>query len=331
MTTTMRAMVFTAANQPLEEQVLTRPTPGPKQVLVRIHASGINPLDTKIAAGAAAHARVTAPAILGLDMAGEVVAVGPGVADFAVGDEVYGMVGGVGELSGTLAEFVVADASLLAPKPNTMTMAEAAALPLVGITAWEGVVDRADVRPDDTVLVIAAGGVGQAAMQIAAARGAQVYAAVRPARLEAVTASGATAIDIESDPPQAWVEKHTQAQGFDIVYDTIGGAGLDLAFEAVKPYTGHVVSCLGWGQHPLAPLSFRNATYSGVFTLAPLLTGLRREHFSSILRELGALVDDGRLRPPSLHGDTMAMTDVNHAYELVAEGNTTGKIVLQGW
>ena len=152
--TTMRAMVLTDINEPLEERVVPRPTPGPGEVLVRVQASGVNPLDTKIAAGAAPHARVVAPAILGLDVAGQVAAVGSEVADFGVGDEVYGMVGGVGELAGTVAEFVVADASLLALKPTALAMGEAAALPLVGITAWEGLVDRADVQPGYNVLVI---------------------------------------------------------------------------------------------------------------------------------------------------------------------------------
>ena len=123
---------------------------------------------------------------------------------------------------------------------------------------------------------------------------------------------------------------HTKAEGFDIIFDTIGGASLDMAFEVVKPYEGHVVSCLGWGTHSLAPLSFRSATYSGVFTLAPLLTGRRREHFSAILRQLATLVDDGHIRP-SLHGDAMTMSDVNEAYALVAGGTATGKVVLQGW
>src|SRR6478609_8236175 len=185
MTATMRAMQLTAVGEPLEEVVLPRPQPGRGEVLIAVGASAVNPLDTKIAAGAAPHARVVAPAILGLDVAGTVAAVGADVADFSVGDGVYGMVGGVGELPGTAAEFVVADARLLGPKPTGLTMQEAAALPLVAITAWEGLVDRADVQAGERVLVIGAGGVGQAALQIAAARGGTVFAAVRASRREA--------------------------------------------------------------------------------------------------------------------------------------------------
>jgi len=126
-----------------------RSTPRPGQVLVRIAASGVNPLDTKIRAGRAKHARHPLPAMLGMDMAGTVEEVGAGVSEFKAGDEVYGMVGGVGGLPGTLSEFIAVDADLLAHKPKKLTMREAAALPLSVITSWEGLVDRAKVSPGD--------------------------------------------------------------------------------------------------------------------------------------------------------------------------------------
>ena len=109
---------------------------------VRVHASGVNPLDTKIRAGKAAHAEQPLPAVLGLDMAGVVEEVGPGVTNFRPCDEVYGMVGGVGRLQGTLSEFIVANADLIALKPKSLSMREAAVLPLITITAWEGIVDE---------------------------------------------------------------------------------------------------------------------------------------------------------------------------------------------
>src|SRR5208283_3911151 len=117
---------------------VARRNPGPNEVLVRIHASGLNPLDAKIRAGKAAHAQQPLPAVLGLDMAGIVEEAGSGVTAFRPGDEVYGMVGGVGGHQGTLAEMVVADADLLARKPKTLNMREAAVLPLSVITSWEG-------------------------------------------------------------------------------------------------------------------------------------------------------------------------------------------------
>jgi NADPH:quinone reductase-like Zn-dependent oxidoreductase len=126
---------------------------GANHVCVRIAASGVNPLDTKIRAGKAAHARQPLPAVLGLDMAGTVQEVGRGVTALKTGDEVFGMVGGVGGLQGTLAEVIDADADLLARKPQNLLMREAAALPLVFITAWEALVDQAKVSEGQTVLV----------------------------------------------------------------------------------------------------------------------------------------------------------------------------------
>src|ERR1700756_2849057 len=147
---------------------LPRPTPTRNQVLVRIHGAGINPLDIKIRAGSAAHAKQPLPAVLGLDMSGIVEAVGPDVIAFRDGDEVYGMVGGVGGLQGTLAQYIVTNADLLALKPQSLTMREAAALPLVTITAWQGLIDQAHVREGQRVLVHAgAGGVGHIAVQLA--------------------------------------------------------------------------------------------------------------------------------------------------------------------
>jgi len=240
---------------------LPRPQPEMHQVLVRIAASGVNPLDTKIRAGKAAHARQPLPAVLGLDMAGTVEETGPGVTSFKVGDEVYGMAGGVGGLQGTLAELIAVDADLLAHKPGNLSMRQAAALPLAIITAWEGLVDRAKIHPGHTVLIQAgAGGVGHMAVQLARAFGAKVFATVSPEKKHVVEHFGAIPIDYRAASVEEYVAAHTEGNGFDIVYDTVGGTSLDASFTAVKRYTGHVLSSLGWGSHSLAPLSFRSRT-----------------------------------------------------------------------
>jgi NADPH2:quinone reductase len=277
---------------------MPRPIRAAGQVLVRVHASGINPLDTKIRAGKAAHAKQPLPAVLGLDMAGVIEEVGPGVTTFRKEDPLYGMVGGVGGLQGTLAEFVIADCRLLARKPKSLSMREAAALPLVTITAWEGIVDRADVQAGQKVLVHAgAGGVGYIAAQLAKALGAEVFATVSAGKRHYVEEIGATPIDYRVVSTRESVERYTAGESFDVVYDTVGGATLDESFTVVKRYTGHVVSCLGWGTHSLAPLSFRGASYSGVFTLMPLLAGFGQANHGEILRRAAALVDTGKLSP----------------------------------
>jgi NADPH:quinone reductase len=324
----MRAYVVEQAGGAFVERELARPVPQVGQVLVRVQASGVNPLDTKIRAGKAGHAQQSLPAVLGLDMAGVVEEAGDGVTGFRPGDEVYGMVGGVGGLQGTLAEYVEADARLLARKPKTLSMREAAALPLVTITAWEGIVDRAKVEAGQRVLVHAgAGGVGHIAVQLAKARGAEVYATVSAEKRGLVEEFGATAIDYRTMTPEEYVAKHTGGEGFDVVYDTVGGATIDVSFATVKRYTGHAVSCLGWDTHSLAPLSFRGATYSGVFTLLPLLTGYGRAHHGEILREAAGLVDAGKLRP-LMNEERFTGGQIDAAHALV-EAGALGKVVVE--
>ncbi len=275
---TMQAAVLDASNGAFRTAQVPRPDPRPGQVLVRIGASAVNPLDIKIRAGQAAHARQPLPAILGIDLAGVVEAVGDSVSAFRPGDEVYGMTGGVGRLQGSLAEYAAVDADLLAPKPVNLAMREAAALPLIFITAWEGLVDRAAVHSGQKVLIHGgAGGVGHVAVQIARAFGADVFATGSSASAAFIESSGAVAIDYREMSVEDYVAKFTGGRGFDIVYDTVGGTTLDASFNAVSRF-GHVVSALGWGTHALAPLSFRAASYSGVFTLLPMLTGEGRAH-----------------------------------------------------
>jgi len=311
-----------------EKRDVARPIPGPKQALVRIAAAGVNPLDVKIRAGAAEHAWQPLPAVLCVDMAGTIAEVGPGVRNFEPGDEVYGMVGGVGGLQGTLAEFVAADVDLLAHKPQNLSMCEAAALPLSVITAWEGLVDRANVHEGQKVLIPAgAGGVGHIAIQIARAFGATVFATVSPAKKNVVEDLGASAIDYTSTSVAAYVNACTGGEGFDIVYDTVGGTTLDASFASAKCYTGHVLSSLGWGSHSLGPLSFRGATYSGVFTLLPLITGECRAHHGEILARAASLAELGRLKP-RLSQERFTLSTLEAAFARV-EAGSLGKVVVE--
>jgi NADPH:quinone reductase-like Zn-dependent oxidoreductase len=330
---TMKAAVLEEYGLDLVVRNVARPVIRTGQVLVQVVASGVNPIDTKLraggAVGGAARARVGLPAVLGLDVAGVVVEVGPGVTRFAVGDEVYGLAGGVGDLSGSLAEYVAADADLLARKPSRLSMAEAAALPLAVITAWEALVDKADVHDGHRVLVHGgAGGVGHVAIQLALARGAEVFATGSPRSLETIRHLGAVPIDYAATAVGEYVAAATGGAGFDVVLDTVGGTTLDASFEAVLPYTGRVVSILGWGTHSLAPLSFRGATYSGVFTLLPLLTGVDRQRQGEILAQAAALVDAGRLSP-ILDPGHYDLDSVMTAHKVVESRAASGKVVVK--
>lgn len=325
----MNALILENYGEPFVHAKIDRPKPAGGEVLVRVKASGLNPLDAKIKAGEAEHVKQPLPAILGIDMAGIVVEVGEDVTGFAPGDKVYGMTGGVAGIQGSLAEYVAVDAELIARKPRNLTMREAAAIPLGFITAWEGLVDKAKVYAGKKVLVHGgAGGVGQMAIQIARTLGADVYATDTEGRKAVIDWLGATYIDSEVMKVCEYVNEFTRGQGFDIVFDTVGGATLDDSFEAVKQNDGHVISSLGWGAHSLAPLSTKGATYSGVFTLLPMLTGIGREHHGAILREATRMAEEGQLLP-LLDPRHFHLHTAEQAHTLIVNRTATGKIVVE--
>lgn len=325
---TMQALVLTAYGEDYQLQQVTRPVAQKGEVLVQIKASSVNPLDLKIKEGAAAHARTTLPTILGIDMAGVVVAVGKEVTSFKPGDEVFGMTGGIGGVQGSLAQYAAVDANLLAHKPANSTFKEAAALPLAFITAWEGLVDRANINKDKTVLIQGGnGGVGHIAIQIAKSFGAVVYATGSAGQQEVIEGYGAIFLDYTKLAAADMVNLYTRGEGFDIVFDTVGGATLDASFTMPKIYTGHVISILGWGTHSLAPLSFRGATYSGVFTLMPLLTGKGRKHHGEILEQAARLLKTGQLHPV-VETTPYTLQTIAQAYTAIQNREAKGKVVI---
>ena len=327
-TSTMRALILDDyETAQFRSAQIDKPSAGPGEVLVRIKASGVNPIDYKIRTGQAPYAMPALPAVLGTDMAGVVEAVGAGVTEFKAGDEVFGLTGGVRGLQGSLAEFAAVDAKLLAPKPKNLSMREAAALPLVALTAWEGLVDRAKVQAGQKVLVQGgAGGVGHLVVQLALAHGAEVYATVRGEGAQTVRKLGATPIDVNTTSVADYVAEHTGGKGFDIIYDTIGGAALDTAFEAIAHY-GHIASCAAFGEHALATGSLRCATLSGVFVLLPMLSGERRAHHGEVLRKVTQLVEAGRVAA-IVDTRRFDLDSAMAAHALVEQGGANVKVVI---
>jgi NADPH:quinone reductase and related Zn-dependent oxidoreductases len=241
---------------------------------------------------------------------------------------VYGMAGGVGGLQGSLAQYASVDADLLALMPSNLSMREAAALPLAFITAYSGIVDRAHLQAGKTVLVHGgAGGVGYVSVQLALALGAKVFSTVSERDRGVVEALGATPIDYRAQSVEQYVRSATNGAGFDLVVDTVGGATLDASFAAVRHF-GHVVSALGWGTHALAPLSFREATYSGVFTLHALLSGEGRAHHGEMLRVAAQLAEENRLAP-RLDARRFDLSSTQLAYDALADGSARGKVVVE--
>ncbi|MBO9203904.1 MULTISPECIES: zinc-dependent alcohol dehydrogenase family protein [Niastella] len=323
----MKALVLNSFGSAPVLQTVDKPVPHAGQVLIKVKASGLNPLDVKIMTGQAGHAQAKLPAILGVDVSGIVAAVGEGVSNVKPGDEVYGMAGGVGNNPGSQAEYMTVDARLLALKPTNLSFHEAAAVPLIFITAWEGLVDRVNVQQGQRVLVHGgAGGVGHIAVQIAKARGAEVFATVRKPQFDQIKRYGAVPIDYTATTVEEYVNEYTGGKGFDVVMDNVGGTTLDDSFNGVKQY-GHVVSIIGRGTHSLAPLALRGATYSTVFTLIPLLFDNGRAHHGEILQQATKLIEAGLVKP-DVSPAVYSLETATAAYEELKGKTGKGKVVI---
>ncbi len=303
------------------------PTAGPGQVLVEIAASSVNTADVKARElGQALDFVPPLPAQLGMDFAGTVRAVGEGVTDFAEDDEVYGCAAGVIGHGGALAERLSADARLLAPKPDNLSMVEAAALPLVAITAYEALIDRMNVQPGHTVLIHGgAGGVGHVAVQTAAALGARVYATGSSGQQEAIRHLGAEPIDYTREGVDAYVTRLTDGAGFDRVFDTVGGDNIVTSFAAAK-LNGHVATTVSLCELDLTLAHVRGLSLHVIYMLLPMIHGPGRERHGEILRAVARLAQNGKLKP--IVDSIYPLARAAEAHRKLERGGTIGKVVV---
>lgn len=314
----MRAMVLPRFGGPelFEERDVPKPSPGPGEVLVRIFASGTNPVDAKIRASGA-WAGVTPPAVIGYDASGVVEGAGPGVTDFGAGDEVFFTPEIFGNPHGTYADWTVVPAAIVAPKPRGLSHAQAAALPLAAGTAWDALVRRLALRPGETVLIHGgAGGVGTFAIQIARACGARVIATAGAGNQATLRALGAdVCVDYGREDPAAVALRETGGAGVDAVFSTVGGDTILRSLPATRP-GGRLATILGVSGD-LSAFYPRNLTLHGVF--------LTRE--GKRLRELAALVEQGKLSP--VVDAVLPLARVGEAHRRLDSGHGRGKIVLE--
>lgn len=326
---TMRAMVIRRFGEPDVFEAATLAVPGPQrgEVLVRVAATSVNPADVKIRRHGGPMAPVSG--VLGMDVAGTVVALGEGVSDYRIGDRVFGCAGGLATLQGALAGVMRADVRLIAPAPSRVSLREAAALPLVAITAYEGLFDRAHLAPGEHALVLGAvGGVGHVVTQLAARHGARV-AAVVSNEDKAALARGLGAADIvfrDAEPLEAAARRLTGGRGFDLVFDASGHDNFAAAFAATRPQ-GRVVSLVTRHVVDLAPMHARALSLHAVMMLAPMIHDLGRERHAAILREISAAVDDGALRP-LVDPARFALADVARAHAHLESGQAIGKVLV---
>jgi NADPH2:quinone reductase len=313
----MKAMRITAFGGPevFEAADVPPPVAGPGQLLVRLLATSVNPVDYKIR-HAGGWAGVRPPAIIGYDAAGLVEAVGPGVTGFEPGAPVFYTPQIFGR-AGTYAEFHAVEADIVVAKPANLTFLEAASLPLAGGTAWDAIVRLAGVKPGDTVLVHAgAGGVGSLAVQLACAAGARVLATASAGGAALVGSLGAeVVIDYRAEDFAAAVLRETGGQGVDVAFDTVGGDTLARTIPAMRPY-GRMVTCVSSTGDLSAALT-RNLTIHFEFLE-------RSRHKMEALR---VLAERGQLRP--VVDAVMPLERVADAHRRLEAGGMRGKLVLQ--
>ncbi len=314
---------------PFEASEIETPVATPGHVLVKIAASSVNTVDTMIRRkGDELPLSPQTPAVLGMDFAGTVEAIGSGVSGFAVGDEVYGCAGGLANLQGTLAEYINADYRLMARKPTNLTMREAAALPLVGITAYEGLT-RAGVSHGQRVLVHGgAGGVGHVALQLAKHLGAEVYATGGGDRqLALIDQLGATCINYKSEAVDQYVSEHTAGTGFDVVFDSVGGANMTKSFEAAA-LNGQIATTVALCELDLSLAHFKGLSLHVVFMLIPMLHDHERHVHAAILSALTRIVEAGELTPV-VDETRFSLEDIGHAHAHLENGRAIGKVVVE--
>lgn len=327
----MRAQVIRQFGGPEVFELTDKPVPQPGdgEVLVEVRASGVNPVDYKIRQKGPAIAPPL-PATLGVDAAGVVSAVGPHVTRFSVGDSVYGCMGGVGTFQGTLAEYVVADERLLALLPPSLSFREAAALPLVTITAWEGLFEKAAIQPGEQLLVLGAtGGVGHAVVQLARQAGVEVYGTVSsPEKAELARELGCRdVVNYRTGSVEAFAAESTSGHGFPVVFDATGVKDLSTALAVLGNY-GRAVTIVSRYSQDLSPMHDKSLSMHVVYMLLPLLTGHGRERHGGIIEELTRLVGRGEVRPV-VDERHFSLEDAAEAHRYLEDRQNLGKVIVE--
>lgn len=328
----MKAIMMTATGNPdvlelhdIDEPEISTAT----QIKVRLKAAGVNPVDTKIRSHGLLYDNPL-PAVLGCDGAGEVIEIGSAVSQFKPGDKVWFCHGGLGREQGNYAEVTVIDQRWASLMPETSSFSEAAALPLVLITAWGALFDRGGLQSGQTVLIHAgAGGVGHVAIQLAKLKGARVITTVSSGqKAEFVKAMGADEAVIYTQNGFAdAVNKLTDGKGADLVFDTVGAEVFKQSI-AVTAHFGHLVTLLDPGELSLAEARMRNLSIGFELMLTPMLRDLSeaRDKHVEILKQCAQWIDKGFLKAHI--SKQMPLKEAAIAHQLIEAGHSTGKIVL---
>jgi NADPH:quinone reductase len=332
----MKAVVLTGAGGTDMLKLVEVPDPvirDAQEVIVRLHAAGLNPVDYKLRkAGGYYPDRL--PLILGCDGAGVVEDIGESVTRFKVGDEVFFFNGGMGgDDQGNYAEHTVIHQDYLAAKPSSLSMIEAASVPLAWLTAWEALFDRYALKHNDTILIHAgAGGVGYIAIQIAKHAGATVITTISSLEKAEFTRSiGADhCINYKEENFVEKVLYFTGGKGVDVVFDVVGGQVFADSFSATKIY-GHVVTLdeINFGKNEAKVAKLRNLCLSYELMLTPMHFKLHdaRVRQTSMLENAARLIDAGRIKV--VVNNVFLLAEIALAHKIVESGHSTGKTVVK--
>ncbi len=329
----MKAILMTAigdSNVLIEQEIAEPNLTTSTEIKVRLHAAGVNPVDTKIRKGGLLYPNAELPTVLGCDGAGEIVEIGTNVTDFKIGDKVWFCHGGLGREPGNYAEFTTIDQRWASLMPQTLDFQTAAAAPLVLITAWGALFGRGDLQPEQTVLIHAGtGGVGHVAIQLAKIAGARVITTVSSLEKAAfVKLLGADEVIFYNETDFASeVKGLTANHGVDLVLDTVGAD----VFKASIPCTAHfgrIVTLLDASHLDLSEARMRNLLIGFELMLTPMLRDLHaaRDQHVTLLKQCAAYIDAGKLKIHVSH--VLSLTEAQTAHDLIEAGHTMGKLVL---
>jgi len=329
----MRAILMKkpGAADVLQPAEADKPQCGDDEVLVQIIAAGVNPIDTKLRSNGLYFADAL-PAILGCDGAGIVEAVGADVTRFEPGDAVYYCYGGLGQVAGNYAEYIAVPEPFVAPKPDCLDFIDAAAAPLVLITAWEALFDRGRIQSGQKVFIHAgAGGVGHVAIQLAKLAGCDVATSVSSEEnAAAVTTLGADLVInyCQQDVAQALLA-WTDDAGVDVAFDTVGGEAFNQLIPATRVY-GDIVTILQVPENAdWKTIRLRNIRISQELMLTPMVLRLEEaaEHHGDILEQCAQFFDKQQLS--IFVSDTFPLEEAARAHRRIEAGSMVGKLVLE--
>lgn len=316
----MKAAFYATHGAPEVLQIgeLPIPVPGDDQVLVQVAAAGVNPIDRRLRGGELQeYITRTFPVIPGWDLAGRIVATGKNVSDWKVGDDVLGLAFSWSVQHGTYAEYAPIDASAIAAKPAEMSFIEAAALPLVSLTAWQALAEYANLQPGQTVLIQAgAGGLGSVAIPMAKRLGAIVYTTARQRNFDYVRNLGADHVIDYSASDYEQVLRAQEPDGLDVILESLLGDGIaEAAIRLVK--TGGVIAFMNNEPPDLPEIAARRIKTAF----------LHHRPDGGMLAELVALFARGTFPIPRIQ--VLALDAAREAHQRSESGQTQGKLVLK--